>query len=64
MYHSSYLSPFLARGVNKAFAEVTGEIVNRGAGYGPCVYLVYGPKTYVKDLTDSLKAAGHIYHNL
>ena len=29
--------------------------------------VVYGPKTYViklKELTDSLKAAGHIYHNL
>ena len=36
--------------VNKAFAEDTGEKVNRGAGYGleiPCVYIVYGPKTYV-----------------
>ena len=56
-----YLSRFLARDVNKAFAEVTG-----GAGYGleiPCVYRVYGPKTYVdklKELTDSMKAAGHI----
>ena len=66
LYHSPYLSRFLARDVNKAVAEVTGEIVNSGAGYGleiPCVYRVYGPKTYViklKKLTDSLKAAGHI----
>ena len=60
-----YLSQFLARDVNKAFAEVTGEKVNRGAGYRleiPCMYCVYGPKTYVnklKELTDSLKTAGH-----
>ena len=59
-----------ARYVNKAFAEVTGAKENRGAGCGleiPCVYLVYGPKAYViklKELTDSLKAAGHIYNNL
>ena len=60
------LSRFLARDVNKAFAEVTGGKVNRGAGYGleiPCVYRIYGPKTYedkLKELTDSMKAAGHI----
>ena len=50
MYYSPYLSRVLARDVNKAFAEVTGEKVNRGAGYGleiACVYLVYRPKTYV-----------------
>ena len=57
MYHSPYLSRFFARDVNKAFAEVSGEKVNRGAGYGleiPCVYIVYGPETYViklKELT-------------
>ena len=69
MYHYNlepYLSLFLARDVHKAFTEVTGERENRGAGYGieiPCVYHVYGPKTYVnklKELTDSVKAAGHI----
>ena len=50
MYSSTYLSRFLARDVNKAFAEVTGDKVNRGAGYGleiPGVYRGYGPKTYV-----------------
>ena len=51
MYSSPYLSRFLARDVNKAFTEVTGDKVNRGAGYGlveiPCVYRGYGPKTYV-----------------
>ena len=60
----------LSKDDNKAFAEVTGETVNRGAGYRleiPCVYLIYGPKTYViklKQLTDRLKAAGHVHHNL
>ena len=56
-----YLSRFMARDVNKTFAAVIGEKVNRGAGYRldiPCMCLVYGPKTYVnklKELTDSLK---------
>ena len=48
VYHLPYLSQFLARDVNKAFAMVSGEKVNRGAGYGleiPCVYCVYGSKT-------------------
>jgi hypothetical protein len=30
--------------------EVTGQKINRGAGYGlkvPCVYRLYGPKVYV-----------------
>ena len=57
-----YLSRFLARDVNKAFAEVTGEKVNRRAGYGleiPCVYRLYGPKAYVdkmKVITDSMSS--------
>ena len=45
-----YLSRFLARDVNKVFAEVMGEKVNRGAGYGleiPYVYRICGTKTYV-----------------
>ena len=44
IYNLPYLSRFLARDVNKTFAEVIGEKVNRGAG--SCVYRVYGPKTY------------------
>lgn len=35
------LSKFLLRDLNKAFAEVTGSCINRGAGYGlevPCIY--------------------------
>ena len=59
MYYSPYLSRFLARDVNKAFAEVTGEKVNGRAGYGlEIVYHVYGHKTYViklKEPTDSLQ---------
>ena len=61
-----YLSRFLARDVNKAFAEVTGEKVNRKAGYGleiPCVYRLYGPKAYVdkmKEMTDTMISSGLI----
>ena len=57
-------SQFLLRDVNKAFAEVTGQKVNRGAGYGlevPCIYRLYGPKVYtdkIKYLIDSLRSAG------
>ena len=38
------LSQFLRRDTNKAVAEVRGQMVNRGAGYGlevPCVYRLY-----------------------
>ena len=38
------ISAFLMR-ENKAFAEITGAKVDRGAGYGPevpCVYRLYG----------------------
>ena len=61
-----YLSRFVTRDVNKAFAEVTGEKVNRRAGYGleiPCVYRLYGPKAYVdrmKEITDSMMSSGLI----
>lgn len=57
---------FLRRDVNKAFAEVTGQKVNRGAGYGleiPCTYRLYGPPAYInkmKELVESLAASGHI----
>ena len=57
---------FLRRDENKAFAEVTGEVVNRGAGYGqevPCIYRLYGPKIYVdkmEELVDGMFADGHI----
>ena len=43
------MSAFLRR-ENKAFAEITGAKVDRGAGYGPevtCVYRLYGSNVYV-----------------
>lgn len=44
-------SHFLKRSFNKGTAEITGEKVNRGGGYGlevPCIYRLYGPKTDVE----------------
>ena len=58
------ISLFLKRDINKAFAKVVGEKVNRGAGYGleiPCIYHLYGPKPYIdkmKELVDSLISSG------
>ena len=52
------------RDINKAFANVVGEKVNRGAGYGleiPCIYHLYRPKPYIdkmKELVDSLISSG------
>ena len=69
MFHEIFprdCSIFLRRDVNKAFAEVTGQKVNRGAGYGldiPCTYRLYGPPAYInrmKQLVESLAASGHI----
>ncbi len=63
---ASRLFQFLRRDVNKAFAEVTGAKVNRGAGYGleiPCIYRLYGPPVYIermRELVDSLITAGHL----
>ena len=47
------VSHFLQRSFNKGLTEVTGDRVNRGAGYGlevPCVYRLYGPKPYTDKL--------------
>ena len=47
------ISNFLKRSVNKGTVEVTGQRVNRGAGYGmeiPCKYRLYGPETYIDKL--------------
>ena len=58
------LSAFLRRDVNKAFAQVIGDKVNRGAGYGlevPCVYHLYGPKVYIDKMKKLVNtAAGHL----
>ena len=61
---SRHFSLFLKREVNKGFAEVKGEKINRGAGYGleiPCVHCLFGPKIYVdkmKEVVDSLTSSG------
>ena len=50
---------FLRRDVNKGFAQVTGNKVNRGAGYGleiPCVYRLYRPKIYCDKLEELLQS--------
>ena len=52
------LSYFLLRDVNKGLVEMTGQPVNRGAGMGmevPCVYHLFGPKTYLKRLEEVIK---------
>ena len=46
-------SQFLRRNCNKGTAKVTGERVNRGAGYGleiPCTYYLYGPSSYTESI--------------
>ena len=59
-----FISAFLSRNTNSGFAEVVGEKVNRGAGYGleiPYMYTLYGPKPYIdklKALVASLEAKG------
>ena len=61
---ASVISQFLRRDINKGFVEVTGDRVNRGAGYGleiPCTYRFYGPKLYtdrVKHIIENLQANG------
>ena len=60
------VSAFLRRDVNKGFAEVTGDKVNRGAGYGqevPCTYRLYGPRAHIdkmKKFVDPVRSAGHL----
>ena len=52
------VSHFLNRSVNKGTVEVTGEQINREAGYGleiPCKYQLYGPNRYVDILNKYIK---------
>ena len=54
---SSTVFQFLRRDCNQGFAEVTGNYVNRGAGYGleiPCKYKFLGPEPYIKKLQELL----------
>ena len=54
------LSSFLLREFNKGMAEVTGERINRGGGYGlevPCKYRLYGQKRYVDRLKEKLSSS-------
>lgn len=56
---SSAVSMFLRRDCNKGFAEVTGNSVNRGAGYGmelPCIYRLYGPTIYIQRLQQIIQS--------
>ena len=42
---------FVSRTCNKGTVEVTGAVVNRGAGYGmevPCKYRLYDTRAYVE----------------
>ena len=41
---------FLRQECNKGFAEVTGNRVNRGAGYGLEVPCIYSPAIYIQRL--------------
>ncbi len=45
---SAIVSHFLSRDNNKAFAEVTGDRVNRGGGYGLLLPLLW-PRTICKE---------------
>ena len=56
---TSLLSSFLKRDCNKGFAEVTGNALNRGAGYGlevPCKYRLYGPREYISRLQEYIQS--------
>ncbi len=47
------MSALLRRPINKEMAEVTGNRVNRGAGYGleiPCKYHFFGSSLYIERL--------------
>ena len=62
-------SQYLSRDFNKAFVEVIGCYVHRGAGYGlevHCFYRFYGPEPYIRilqELLSSLRADGLIQLN-
>lgn len=52
-FNISSLSMFLQGDFNKGVAEITGQYVNRDAGYGlevQCIYRFYGPTNYIQRL--------------
>ena len=59
---SSVISQFLRREGNQGFVEVTGDKVNRGAGYGleimapVATYKLYGPRLYIQRLKEIVKS--------
>ena len=60
---ASVLSQFLRRDCNQGFVEVTGEKINRGAGYGleiPCTYKLYGPRPYIERLAEIVQSLQEI----
>ena len=55
-----FFSPFLRRSCNKAVVQITGEKVNREAGYGleaPCVYRLFGPDAFLQRVRELLRGA-------
>ena len=63
---SPLLFHFLPRDGNTGFSEITGNRVNRGAGYGLkilCIYWLYGPKRFIdrlKKLVLDIKQKGFV----
>ena len=56
---SSALSMLLRQECNKGFAEVTGNCVDQGAGYGmevPCIYRLYGSTIYIQRLQQIIQS--------
>lgn len=52
------VSAFLKRSMNKGLVEVTGNKVNRGAGYGleiPCKYQFFGSNLYIERLKTTVE---------
>ena len=66
MYISINLAPtvsnFLKRSVKNGTVEVTGQQVNRGAGFSlemPCKYRLYGPEAYLDRIAPSISRPGN-----
>ena len=58
---ASVISQFFRRDCNKGFVQVTGNKVNRGAGYGlevPCIatYSLYGPRPFIERITQIVQS--------